>query len=740
MKKNSFARCLTAALCLSGACIAGQAKAQVSVPEDRPNVLFIICDDLNDYEGVFGGHPQAKTPNIDKLAQSGTRFMNAQSNSPLCQPSRNSLMTGVYPFDSKDFVHKVDYFDQPVLKNCKTFVQLLNENGYNTLGSGKIFHGEPTDKEWQEWGVTVNHYGPYVYNGTENVGHPDVPEPFRTVGGSISGSFSPIEVFPEFSDDEIGEDKPGWRYGWNKEEGYFNCTDANHRDLLPDEMHAQWAVEKIKALDESSTSEPFFMGVGFTRPHTPLHAPQRFFDMFPIEDLEVPERLENDLFDTHFEELYPTSHGLRFFNAIDESYNYDTDLAVKTFLQAYLACVAFTDEQVGKVMDALDSSRFKDNTVVVFTSDHGWHVGEKDFIHKNSPWEESIRVPFVIRDPRKQVGTQVFHPISLVDLYPTIVDMCALDGDTKKNANGAELGGYSLVPFLKNPDTTEWEGPDGALTVLALGALSLGSEKIDQTYSYRTEDWRYIRYASGREELYNHQEDPYEWHNLADQEHYAFSKNVLKNQVEDMVGIVFPEQTLIAAWEDFTRKGGNDTSVSFEIPSTKSATGIDAAAVQSEGWEGNTNGSVDGSFGSFAGAALGTERSSVLKSMGGAQSLTFSITNHRSSVVQARHLRFDIVAPSGSKSLYTLKMRKVGEDRWRTVHHHGGATVSALYASTKSAPEPGVDLYQNMDAYLKDVVLNPNDSVKFELRVWQDNIFVDNVALTGFKLSPTAVQ
>ena len=297
----------------------------------------------------------------------------------------------------------------------------------------------------------------------------------------------------------------------------------------------------------------------------------------------------------------------------------------------------------------MDNSRFKDNTVVIFTSDHGWHVGEKDFLHKNSPWEESIRVPFVIRDPRKQEGTQVFHPISLIDIYPTIVDLCGLDGDTKKNKNGVELSGYSLVPFLKNPDTKDWDGPDGALTVLALGALSLGSEKIDQTYSYRTEDWRYIRYASGREELYNHKEDPYEWHNLADQERYASAKNVLKTQVEDMVGIVFPEHTLLAGWESFTRNGVSETPVSFKIPSTKSASGIDAVAVQSKGWEGNTNGSVDGSFGSFAGAALATETSSVLKAMGGAQTLTFTITNNSSGVVQVKHLSFDIIAQSGSK-------------------------------------------------------------------------------------------
>jgi len=694
---------------------------------EKPNVIFIICDDLNDYGGAFGGHPQAKTPNIDKLAQSGVRFMNAQSNCPLCQPSRNSLMTGVYPSDSKDFVHKVDYYDQPVLKNCKTIVQLLNENGYNTLGSGKVFHGEQeNNREWKEWGVTVNHYGPFVYNGADNVGHPDVPEPFRSIG-SIDGSFSPIEVFPEFSEEEKGEDEPGWVYDWDKTDiRYFNCIDADNRDLLPDEMHAKWAAEKIKEMDESGNSEPFFMGVGFARPHTPLHAPQRFFDMFPIDELEVPERLEGDNLDTYFKELYPTSLGLRLFRLLDEAYNYDTELAVKTFLQAYLACVAFADEQVGKVIDALDNSRFKDNTVVIFTADHGWHVGEKDFLHKNSPWEESIRVPFVIRDPREQKGTQVSHPISLIDIYPTIVDLCALKGDTKKNENGVDIGGYSLVPFLKNPDTEDWDGPDGALTLLALGALTTGNKKIDQTYSYRTEDWRYIHYPNGKEELYNHKEDPYEWHNLADNAKYASSKNKLKKQVEEMVGIVFPEEIILVGWEDFKQEGKNG------IPSTKSCTGIDVLVEQSEGWKATADASVDGTFGTFAGADTETGNSSVLKAMGEAQTLTFTLTNNSSNVVNARHFRFDIIAQEGRKSnTYSLQMQNVGENRFNKIRYQNGVPISSLYSSTKAKPESGVDVYQNVDVYLKDVILKPKDSIKLQLKFWQKNVFIDNVALTG---------
>ncbi|UCF38335.1 MAG: sulfatase-like hydrolase/transferase, partial [Acidobacteriota bacterium] len=304
--------------------------------------------------------------------------------------------------------------------------------------------------------------------------------------------------------------------------------------LTPDEMHAQWAIRKIRELEESEDQRPFFMGVGFVRPHTPLYAPQRFFDMFPIEEIELSPIKEGDALDTHYAALYPPDRkGPRYYRTIGESYP-DVETGLKHFLQAYLACIAFVDEQIGLVLDALEDSRFRENTIVVFTSDNGWNMGEKEFLFKNSPWEESTRVPLIIRAPGEDVpGSRVEHPVSLIDIFPTLADLCDLQGETTKNSEGAQLDGFSLRPFLEDPASSEWAGPDGALAVLGVG---LDKEDLNkQTFSYRTRDWRYVMYPNGREELYDHRNDPFEWENLADIPTVASEKQVLKDQ---MMGIV----------------------------------------------------------------------------------------------------------------------------------------------------------------------------------------------------------
>ncbi|NQU53835.1 MAG: sulfatase-like hydrolase/transferase, partial [Bacteroidetes bacterium] len=254
--------------------------AQKEVPNRKqPNVVFIICDDLNDYEGAFNGHPQTKTPNIDKLAKSGITFTNAHSNCPVCSPSRNSLFTGVYPMQSKDFGW-TKHFQQPVLKNNLTLFEYFGENGYHVMGSGKLLHVNKKEY-WDEWGVDINNYGPIAFNGIEPVGHPSVPEPYRSIG-PIDGSFAPLSDVPTFHDSISGGNKTGWLYTRGKDD-FLDYVDENNRDLMPDEMHAQWAAKRIKEMETVDTGKPFFMGVGFVRPHTPLYAPKRFFDMFPIE-------------------------------------------------------------------------------------------------------------------------------------------------------------------------------------------------------------------------------------------------------------------------------------------------------------------------------------------------------------------------------------------------------------------------------------------------------------------------
>lgn len=489
----------------------------------KPNVIFIMCDDLNDYQGAFGGHHQAITPNIDKLTTSGVQFINAQSNAPVCQPSRNCLFTGVYPHDSKDYGW-TPILKQPVLKNNKTLIALFKENGYKTLGSGKLTHGRPP-KDWDIWGADYKHnYGPAYYNGKTNVAHPKVPKPYGEIG-PVDGSYGRLST-AGISTGEKG--KPGWVYGWDKKPfRYFNDGD---RDLLQDEKHAIWAVNQLKELEKED--KPFFMGIGFVRPHTPLHAPDKYFDMFPIEELELAPWMKEDTNDTFWNENFDENKkGRKYYRELLASYNGDRDLAIKHFLQAYLACVAFVDEQIGKVLDALDNSPLRENTIVVFTSDHGWQMGEKGYLFKNSPWEESARVPLIIRAPGSKSGLKVSQPVSLIDLYPTLSDLCDLKGSNKLNESGAGLGGFSMKPLLNGKNS--WKGPNGALTIV--GNFGIKIPTSEQNFSYRTENYRYILYGNGREELYDHKRDPYEWHNVVDVEEYQKIKNMLHSEMKGII-------------------------------------------------------------------------------------------------------------------------------------------------------------------------------------------------------------
>ncbi|TRX65498.1 sulfatase [Flammeovirga kamogawensis] len=502
--------------------------------KDKPNILFIMCDDLNDYQGVFGGHPQAKTPNIDKLAKSGTRFLNAQSNIPVCQPSRNSLFTGVYPSASSDFGW-TPHLKQKVLKHNKTFVQVLKENGYYTLASGKLMHAN--EKEvWNEWGLDIKHnYGPFYYNGDKLAAHPSVPAPFNKIG-PIDGSYGRISEMPNHNGER---GVPGLVEGWNMKPVKYNSD--SDRDLLYDEKHAEWAVNKFKEFANTKTEKPFFMGIGFVRPHTPLHAPDKYFDMFPLDKIELDKWTADDTDDIYYQEIFGTKgKGSRYYRDLLSSYNGDRELALKTFLQAYLACVAFVDAQIGTVLEGLEASGLADNTVVIFTSDHGWQMGEKELLFKNTVYEEATRIPYVIRDPKAKKNQVVTHPVSLVDLYPTVLDFAGIEASNLKAEGGAELGGYSVIPFIENPKTKKWEGPEGALSVKGVwGAVSKNFKVNEQNYSYRTEKWRYIHYTDGKEELYNHFTDPYEWKNVASDKKYAEVKADLKAQMETIIKVKF---------------------------------------------------------------------------------------------------------------------------------------------------------------------------------------------------------
>ncbi|WP_017256946.1 sulfatase-like hydrolase/transferase [Pedobacter arcticus] len=279
------------------------------------------------------------------------------------------------------------------------------------------------------------------------------------------------------------------------------------------------------------------MGIGFVRPHTPLHVPDKYYDMFPLDKLELDKWLVDDKKDTYYtQNISSEDKGPKYYKMLVESYGGDRELALKHFLQGYLAAVAFVDEQVGVILDGLEKSKFKDNTIVVFTSDHGWQMGEKDYLFKNSPWDESARVPMVIRTPNTVANTvantKITHPVALIDLVPTLIDLTSLKGDNKISPEGGRLGGFSLRPFLEGKPK-EWKGPNGALSIVGNFGIDIPKEK--QNYSYRTENWHYIRYTNRDEELYDHIKDPYEWKNLATNAKYAKTKALLHREMNEII-------------------------------------------------------------------------------------------------------------------------------------------------------------------------------------------------------------
>jgi arylsulfatase A-like enzyme len=441
----------------------GSARAAVNPAGavSRPNVLLIAIDDLNDWVGCLGGHPQARTPNIDALAQQGMLFTNAHCQGPICGPSRASLLSGCYP-------HTTGLYQQPRRKlmeaDSKNFrghllPEYFAENGYSTYAVGKITHGYRPETAFQHYGGKFAGSGPKPENGFRfNFHPPDVP---------WTGTQTDWGAFPDTV------------------------------DRMPDFKSASYA-EKILSQKHDA---PFFLAVGFNRPHVPFYVPQKWLDLFPIESIQLPRIQKNDLDDVplisrQIHEL-PKYPNLEFLQANDNR-------QFRKCVQAYLACTAFVDGQVGRVLMALEDSDYASNTLVVLFSDHGYHLGEKDRVSKHSLWEESTRVPLIIVPPRTQrspfkPGQLCDRPVELIDLYPTAVELCGLPA---KSGNE----GYSLQPLLQDPKS-EWRF--AALTTYARGNHALRSQR-----------YRFIQYEDGSEELYDHEFDPEEWVNLAEEPEY----------------------------------------------------------------------------------------------------------------------------------------------------------------------------------------------------------------------------
>ncbi len=529
------------------------------IPENC-NVLWIICDDLNDFEGIFGGHPQAQTPHMDALATSGVTFINAHSNAPICGPSRSSFVTGIYPHNSNNYAFENWYnpekknnlgeftwVENPILQNSKTIMHYMRDNGYQSYGTGKILHfdleddyvypsGHPmagqTQTDWDEYGAKAN-YGPVVYDQSagEAVNHPKIPSTFFNGAGKLNSLFGSLADVPT-----VNGYTGWWKSGWLSA-GAFDYTNDTNRDDMQDESVRKWAVNKLNSFE---VDNKFFMMVGFHNPHTPLVAPQSYFDKYPLETLELTPRMDNDIEDTYFRNnVKPSTSTLKVYSSLVDSVGETSDGGttyaseedfLKAYLQAYLACVSFVDDQIGALMNALNTGIHASNTIVILTSDHGYEFGEKEALSKNTLWENSTRVPLVIRVPglESSAGLQVDEPVSLIDLYPTVRDLCGLTTDTKKNALGADLDGYSLRALLTNPAAGVWPGPKVALSMVS---NETSDDPQSKNFAVRSKDWRYIRYENGQEELYDLSNDPHEFTNLIASNDSAMvaQKNYLSN-------------------------------------------------------------------------------------------------------------------------------------------------------------------------------------------------------------------
>ena len=506
----------------------GQIHATSSDPT-RPNVVFIICDDLNDFGSVYGGHPQALTPRMCSFAESAVTFQHAYSNNPVCAPSRASIYTGIYPHTSNNLFW-AKWFDNPVLKNSKTIMEFFKENGYYVAGTGKNeHHHRPAD--WSEYKSKAD-YGPYWFDGQKRNANPWVPAPFSNIG-AIDGSFGPLRM-----DHEGQPTGAGWKYGWGKEQ-VLDFGSHDTRDLTPDELNAEWAAETLKRFAEDASAQPLFLAVGFVRPHTPIHVPQEYFDRFPVDELMLPASIPNDVDDTYLKSADPSDgngydKGYRYYKLLEESYG-SSEQGIKAFLRAYLAGVAAVDDCIGTVIDAVEENGLADNTIIIVTSDHGWDMGQKGYLFKNTLWEDSARIPMIIRAPGiSQAGQRTQQPVSLIDVYPTLVDLCNLQGDTRKNTQGAPLDGFSMRPLLTDPSSGNWDGPDGALTMRFAGPKN-NHIPAKQHWAYRTERFRYIIYNNGKEELYDHANDPHEWNNLAGNPEFDKLKSQYKKAIFDQL-------------------------------------------------------------------------------------------------------------------------------------------------------------------------------------------------------------
>jgi arylsulfatase A-like enzyme len=436
--------CLTAAWVLAAGTKA-DAKAK------PPNVLFIVLDDENGYAGRTDIAPQPVTPNLDRLAKRGVTFANAQCAAPVCNPSRTALLSGLRPSTTGIYDNSQDSMPKDHMLTHATALPIyFREHGYEAAGSGKIFGSSlgslVKNRVWDETMETGRK------GRSEDAKPPKDQIPLAGLGG---------------------------KHDW----GAF----PDSREKMSDWQMAGWAAQFLS----QSQAKPFFLGCGIVKPHTPWYVPKEYFDLFPPDRITIPDLAEDE------------NAGLpAVARATPKEIKQEAPTLArrKELVAAYLAASRYADDCIGRILDALEKGPHRDDTIVAIFGDNGYQFGEKHMWSKAQLWEGSAHIPLVIAGPGIVQGQICKRPVSLMDLYPTLLELAGLPSKP-------DLDGVSIVPLLKNP-SAPWNRP----------ALTTAGYK---NHALRTERWRYIRYADGSEELYDHDADPLERTNVASRPEFA---------------------------------------------------------------------------------------------------------------------------------------------------------------------------------------------------------------------------
>ncbi|GHU98741.1 hypothetical protein FACS1894159_01690 [Bacteroidia bacterium] len=448
------------------------------------NVLLIVSDDLNDWVGCLGGNPQIKTPNIDGFAASGAMVMsNAQCAASVSNPSRTAMLTGLRPGTTGIYGNEQNMTDSPRAVSVQTMPQYFSANGYYSLSRGKIFHKHISE--------SMNEQGQWAFD-----------EWTEGSGSFSTGTSQMLNGLPKRSG--------GSTFDWGA------CKPS--KENTPDYTAAVWAAEKLAG----GFDKPFFMALGFTRPHLPLHVPQEFFDLYPLEKVVVPRWRDDDLDDI------VDRDGKKMFKPSGDFLLFKEYGVFKDATRAYMACVSYVDQCMGVVMDALNRSKYRDNTIVIFIGDNGFHMGEKLRYRKATLWEEAARVPMIIKVPGVTKPIVCARPVNLIDIYPTLVELCGLPA-------ASHVEGRSMASLLRSPQM-KWDHP--SLTTMGY-----------KNHSLRDERYRYNVYANGAEELYDHNVDPMEWNNLISDPKYK--------TVADKMRSLIPVENAEPV-KPYKKGGGND--------------------------------------------------------------------------------------------------------------------------------------------------------------------------------------